>query len=65
VIAVTERQRWIANTLLGLSDVALLRGDADRATALLQEARERYVLRDDGAGVADVETRLAALLRAR
>jgi len=65
VIAVTERQRWIANTLLGLSDVALLRGDPDRATALLEEARERYARRDDGVGVADVETRLAALLRGR
>ena len=63
VIAVTERQRWIANTLLGLSDVALLRDDPERATALLEEARERYALRDDGAGVADVETRLEGLLR--
>jgi predicted ATPase len=65
VLAVTERQRWIANTLVGLSDVALLRGDPERATTLLQEAGERYALRDDGAGIADVETRLAALLRDR
>ena len=38
----TQRERWIANTLAGLAEVALLRGDAERAPALLADARERY-----------------------
>ena len=59
----TQRERWIANTLAGLAEVALLRGDLERAAALLGDARERYALRDDALGVADVEKRLAALAK--
>ena len=54
----TQRERWIANTLAGLAEVALLRGDAERASALLADARDRYAARDDALGVADVEERL-------
>ena len=47
MLEATGRERWIANTLAGLAEVSLLRGDADRARALLVEARERYAARDD------------------
>ena len=50
-----RRERWIANTLAGLAEVALLRGDVERAAALLADARDRYAARDDALGVADVE----------
>jgi tetratricopeptide (TPR) repeat protein len=65
VLEATGRDRWIANTLAGLAEVALLRSEADRARDLLHEARERYASRDDSAGVADVEERLAGLLTTR
>jgi hypothetical protein len=65
VLEATGRDRWIANTLAGLAEVVLLRGDADRARELLFEARERYVARDDTVGAADVDERLAGLLTAR
>jgi ATP/maltotriose-dependent transcriptional regulator MalT len=65
VLEATARDRWIATTLAGLAEVSLLRGDADRARALLVEARERYAARDDAVGVADVDERLAALVTAR
>ena len=61
MLEATGRDRWIANTLAGLAEVALLRGDADRARALLLEARERYAARDDAVGVADVDERLAGV----
>ena len=61
VLEVTGRHRWIATTLSGLAEVALIRGDAKRAGELLREARERCAARDDTAGVADVDRRLAAL----
>jgi predicted ATPase len=61
VLAATGRERWIANTLAGLAEVARLRGDVERATELLSDAREKYVRRDDAAGVADVEARLRSL----
>ncbi len=66
VLGPTQRERWIANTLAGLAEVALLRGDGKRASALLADARDRYAARDDALGVADVEERLRGLLlRAR
>jgi len=65
VLETTQRDRWIANTLAGLAEVALIRGDADRARGLLGEARERYAARDDAAGIAAVDERLAGLLTAR
>ena len=63
VLGATQRERWIAHTLANLAEVAQLRGDTERAAALLAEARERYAARDDTVGVADVEERLAGLLR--
>jgi predicted ATPase len=63
VLGATQRERWIAHTLGGLAEIAQLRGDTERAAALLAEARERYAARDDTVGVADVEERLAGLLR--
>ena len=59
----TQRERWIAHTLVGLAEVALLRGDIDEATALLTDAGERYASRDDSIGVADVEEQWRELLR--
>ena len=49
MLGATQRERWIANTLAGLAEVALLRGDVERAAALLADARERYASRDDAA----------------
>jgi ATP/maltotriose-dependent transcriptional regulator MalT len=58
VLGPTQRERWIANTLIGLADVALLRGNADQATVLLADARDRYAARHDAAGADDAELRL-------
>jgi hypothetical protein len=63
VLGATQRERWIASTLAGLAEIALLRGDVERASALLADARERYAARDDALGVEDVEARLSLLLR--
>jgi ATP/maltotriose-dependent transcriptional regulator MalT len=65
VLEATGRQRWIANTLAGLAEVALLRGEIERARALLGEARDRYVARGDVLGAADVDERLQGLLSRR
>jgi hypothetical protein len=61
VLVPTGRERWIATTLAGLAEVALLRGDPQRACALFTDARDRYAARDDALGVAEVEKRLHAL----
>jgi predicted ATPase len=61
VLEATGRDRWIANTLAGLAEVATRRGDADRARELLFDARGRYAARHDTVGVADVDERVAAL----
>jgi hypothetical protein len=63
VLVPTQRERWIANTLAGLAEVALLRGDEKRASELLTDARERYAARHDAVGAADVEERLRALAK--
>ena len=60
----TQRERWIATTLAGLAEVALLRGDVERASGLFADARDRYAARDDALGVADVEERLRSLAKA-
>ena len=59
MLKATQRDRWIANTLTGLAEVSLLRGDPAEAIRLLHDARDRYAARDDAVGVADVEQRLA------
>ena len=61
MVGATGRERWIANTLAGLAEIALLRGDPKRAYALLADARDRYCARDDALGVADVDERLRGL----
>ena len=65
VLQPTRREAWIASTLTGLAEVALRRGDSERAEELLLDARARYASRHDAFGVADVEERLRALLSAR
>ena len=61
VLGETQRERWIANTVSGLAEVAFLRGDLEQASALLTDARTRYALRDDVLGIATVDERLAQL----
>ena len=46
----TQRERWIAHTLAGLAEVALLRGDPSAAAALFADARGRYASTNDDAG---------------
>ena len=58
VLGATQRERWIAHTLAGLAEVALLRGAPERWAELLRDARERYAARDDLIGVTYVEQRL-------
>jgi len=41
----------------------VLRGDTERATGLLADARERYAARDDAIGVATVDERLRSLAK--
>jgi hypothetical protein len=65
VLGTTQRERWIANTLSGLAEVAVLRGDPEEAAVLLEEARDRYAVRDDVLGVANAEERLRSLAKAR
>jgi hypothetical protein len=64
VLSATDRQRWIASTLGSLAQVALFRGNAPKARALLEEARERYALQRDARGVADVDEQLQSLAKA-
>jgi len=63
VLGETQRERWIANTLAGLPEVAVLHGDAERASALLADTRHRYAARDDALGVAEVEERLRGVAK--
>jgi hypothetical protein len=58
VLAATGRQRWIATTLMGLAEVALLRGDPEQAHTLFADARKRYAAHHDALGVAQVEERM-------
>jgi predicted Zn-dependent protease len=58
VIRVTQRERWIANTLTGLAEVAVLRGEVERAAVLLADARDRYAVRDERSA-SRVDERLA------
>ena len=43
VVGETERQGWIAVTVATLAEVAQLRGDAERARALFEQARDHYL----------------------
>ncbi len=61
VLGETRRERWIGHTIAGLAEVAVLRGDLERAATLFADARARYVSTDDELGVASVEERLRAV----
>jgi len=63
VLAVTGRERWIANTVAAQAQVAALGGAPDRAAALLDEARERYAAGDDAIGVAEMQWRSRELAK--
>ena len=65
VLGPTQRERWIAHTLVGLAEVAVLRDDPDAAKAHLLDAHERYAARDDEICVADVNDRFERLLSNR
>ena len=41
VLGATQRERWIANTLAGLAEIAVLRGDEQRAVGLLAATATR------------------------
>ena len=57
VLEETQRERWLASTLVGLADVASLRGDEQGAATLLADARERYAASGDASGVETVDER--------
>ena len=61
--AQTQRERWLASTVAGLAEVAVLRGDTEQAAELLRDARERYASRDDALGVATIDERLRSLAK--
>src|SRR5207302_6426156 len=64
VVAETTQERWLACTVSGLAEAALLKGDVERAATLFGEARERYLAKHDTPGVAAVEERMRALSNA-
>ena len=59
------RDRWHAETLARLAEVALIRNDRQRAAALFTEARERFVSGYDDAAAAGIDERLRALAKPR
>ena len=61
----TELERWNAHTFAALAEVAVLRGDTQRAVGLFADAKERYAAKQDAIGVAAVEERLRALQSGR
>ena len=63
ILGATERESWIANTLVGLAEVARLRGNVQEASELLADARSRYDARDDVPGLIDVRERMRSLAK--
>ena len=59
----TQRHRWLASTVAGLAEVAVLRGDAELAGELFRDARDRYASRDDVLGVATIDERLRSIAK--
>ena len=60
----TQRERWLASTLAGLAEVAVLRGDIELARrALLPDARDRYAVTRRRARRRDVDERLRSLAK--
>ena len=64
VVAETPRVRWQAVTLASLAEVVLLRGDAARGRALLEQALAGFEACGDAQGVAHVRGRLRSLGKA-
>jgi len=65
VLEVTCRERWIANTVAALAQIATLRGQSERAAALFADARRRFARADDAIGVAETEWQSRELSRLR
>jgi predicted ATPase len=63
VVGETERRGWIAVTVATLAEVAGLGGDAGRARALFEQAREHYLAGGLDAGVAAMDARLQSLAK--
>ena len=66
MLGATRRERWIANTLAGLAEVAVLRGHVGQGRwhcSLTRASAMRS--RDDALGVADIERRLRELANER
>jgi predicted ATPase/DNA-binding SARP family transcriptional activator len=57
----TQMERWNAHTFAALAEVAVARGDEQRAVELLNEAGERYAARQDSIGVAAIDERIRSL----
>ena len=65
VVGETERPGWIAITVATLAEVAQLRGDAVRAQALFEQARDHYLAGGLDAGVAAMDARMQRLAKDR
>jgi predicted ATPase/DNA-binding SARP family transcriptional activator len=65
VVGATERQRWIAVTVATQAEVAWLRGEAGRARALFEQAREHYLVGGAQDGAAAIDGRLQSLAKDR
>lgn len=63
VVGETERQGWIAVTVATLAEVTQLRGDAEAARALFEQARSHYEAGGAEAGVAAMDARLQSLAK--
>jgi predicted ATPase len=65
VVGETERERWIAVTAATQAEVARLRGEAGRARALFEQAREHYIAGGAPDGAAAIDGRLQSLAKDR
>ena len=63
MLAETGRVQWIAQATARLADTALLRGDRQRADALLCRARELYASKRAELGASLLDARLDTLKR--
>jgi predicted negative regulator of RcsB-dependent stress response len=60
IVSETKRVRWTAVTCTNLAELALQRGDEERAKALLERALEGFEARGDSRWAAYVQERLRA-----
>jgi tetratricopeptide (TPR) repeat protein len=65
VVGETDRQGWIAVTVATLAEIAQLRADPERATALFELAAEQYSASGDEVGVAAMRARAQSLANDR